>query len=122
MKIRIKGPSVRLRLSRSEVAQLVHDGIVEEETLFGTSTFKYAVRQTPSGSRLTAVFEQGTMILFVPRTLIRDWDTNDVVSIDEQMPVGESGSLYLLLEKDFKCLDHTTEDQSDNYLNPNQSC
>jgi len=27
-----------------------------------------------------------------------------------------------LLEKDFVCLDHTTEDQSDNYENPNTTC
>ena len=26
--------------------------------------------------------------------------------------------LYILIEKDFKCLDNTIEDQSDNYPNP----
>ena len=28
----------------------------------------------------------------------------------------------LLIEKDFVCLDHTLEDQSDNYANPNKVC
>jgi len=27
-----------------------------------------------------------------------------------------------LVEKDFICLDETTEDQSDNYENPNKTC
>jgi hypothetical protein len=26
------------------------------------------------------------------------------------------------VEKDFVCLDHTDEDQSDNYPNPNRTC
>jgi len=27
-----------------------------------------------------------------------------------------------LVEKDFQCLDHTLEDQSDMYHNPNKTC
>jgi hypothetical protein len=38
------------------------------------------------------------------------------------MPLGNGQSLKLLLEKDFVCLDHTDEDQSDNYPNPNKTC
>ena len=30
--------------------------------------------------------------------------------------------LFLLVEKDFVCLDNTFEDQSDNYPNPNAHC
>jgi hypothetical protein len=30
--------------------------------------------------------------------------------------------LFLLIEKDFVCLDNTFEDQSDNYPNPNAVC
>jgi hypothetical protein len=36
------------------------------------------------------------------------------------MPFFEDNSLYLLVEKDFVCLDETSEDQSDNYENPNK--
>jgi len=43
-----------------------------------------------------------------------------VVGFNAKMPVAENGSLYLLLEKDFVCLDETTEDQNDNYENPNK--
>jgi hypothetical protein len=35
----------------------------------------------------------------------------------------EDGTLLtLLIEKDFACLDHVDEDQSDNYPNPNKTC
>ncbi len=30
----------------------------------------------------------------------------------------EQGKLFLLVEKDFTCLDNVSEDQSDNYPNP----
>jgi hypothetical protein len=74
------------------------------------------------GDTLSASFEDGRLRLYVPEVLIRDWDINDRISIDANMPVGEGRTLYLLLEKDFQCLDQTTEDQSDNYINPNKSC
>jgi len=38
------------------------------------------------------------------------------------MKINDDQSLYLLIEKDFKCLDETTEDQSDNFENPNIAC
>jgi hypothetical protein len=121
MKIRIKGASVRIRLSKSEVALLVHQGRVEEFTPFGAGVFGYALQKVSSGSTLSATFEHDTITMFVPQSLIQDWDTNSIITIEGNMPVGED-SLYLLLEKDFQCIDQTTEDQSDNYINPNQIC
>ncbi len=122
MKIRIKGASVRFRLSRSEVAQLVHEGLIEELTPFGNATFSYALQRQENGSALSATFENGKITMMVPQSLIAGWDTNNLVTIDNYMPTGNGTDLYLLLEKDFQCIDATTEDQSDNYINPNQAC
>ena len=121
MKIRIKSASLRLRLSKSEVARLVKEGLVKEETPFPGSSFRYSVRKTLSGDALTATFDGGQITMLVPGSLIADWDNNTLISIEATMPVGVGG-LYLLLEKDFQCIDATTEDQSDNYINPNQIC
>jgi hypothetical protein len=38
------------------------------------------------------------------------------------MEIGNDKYLFLLVEKDFVCLDNTVEDQSDNYPNPNAVC
>lgn len=122
MKIRIKGSSIRFRLSKTEVTRLVHEGRVAEETRFGHGTFRYEAHKTADAKTLTASFKNGTICFAVPGHLIRTWDTDTVVSIDAQMPVGDGTYLYLLLEKDFQCLDGSAEDQSDNYINPNQSC
>lgn len=121
MKIRIKGPSVRIRLSRSEVAKLVQEGRVAEHTPFGQTAFHYVLQSRPDGEGLSAQLEGSTITMFVPQRLIQDWDTNDLITIDNYMPAGD-GQLYLLLEKDFQCIDATGEDQSDNYVNPNQTC
>jgi len=39
------------------------------------------------------------------------------------MDIGDDKHLYLLLEKDFKCIDAPAhEDQSDNFENPHKHC
>ncbi|GGN01531.1 hypothetical protein GCM10010967_39940 [Dyadobacter beijingensis] len=121
MKIRIHGNSVRFRLSKPEVAKLEQEGYLEETTDFGASQFDYAVRKTVNNA-LNAVFEQSKITLHVPESLLTGWTENSTVGFEENMPLGNGSSLYLLIEKDFKCLDNTHEDQSDNYDNPNQTC
>ena len=122
MKIRIRGASVRLRLSRPEVARIVGEGRIEEATPFAAGTFTYALQKTAEGDALTADFRSGTITMYVPQLLIKDWDTNAVVGMDAHMALPGGGTLHLLLEKDFQCIDQSAEDQSDNYENPNQHC
>ncbi len=59
--------------------------------------------------------------MFVPAELLKNWPDNNVVGFNTKMAVAEYTTLYLLLEKDFVCLDETAEDQSDNYENPNKT-
>lgn len=122
MKLRIKGNSLRIRLTKTEVSILADTGYLEEQTQFGSVAFVYALKSVDTGNELSASFEGNKMTLFVPAALIKDWPTNTVVGFDARIPLPENKTLYLLLEKDFVCLDETTEDQSDNYENPNKTC
>lgn len=122
MKVRIKGNSVRLRLSKTEVAKITTVGYLEERTLFGAHTFIYALERVDEGTGLTAGFDGGKLTMYVPQGLITDWELNDVITFESFMEVSESQQLHLLLEKDFQCIDNTSEDQSDNYTNPNKTC
>jgi hypothetical protein len=45
--------------------------------------------------------------------MVKEWEDTDKVGFEET-----AGTIYLLVEKDFKCLDNVAEDQSDNYPNP----
>lgn len=122
MKIRIQGDSIRIRLSKSEVNQLVNEGIVEEKTSFLNSSFGYCLKRIAGITELSATYETDKIIMFVPESILENWPTNNVVGFEAHMPISETDSLYLLLEKDFKCLDNTSEDQSDNFENPNKTC
>jgi hypothetical protein len=122
MKIRIKGNSIRIRLTKTEVNTISIAGYLQEETSFGNDSFIYALQRVEKGNALSAKLEQNKITLFVPAALTKDWPVNSIISFDAHMPIAGDKTLYLLLEKDFVCLDHTTEDQSDNYANPNKTC
>jgi hypothetical protein len=122
MKIRIRGNSVRIRLSRSEVDLFAKEGYVEERTEFVNSALVYAVKSA-AGETLSADFINGNITLYVPANRLQQWAATDLVGIDYNMPLPNGKQLYLLIEKDFKCIDAVvTEDQSDFYENPSKAC
>src|ERR1700756_3800499 len=111
MKIRIKGSSIRYRLTRSDVAR-AKEGYLEEQVDFAGTPLVYALQIT-EGQELTCSYINNKITLNVPRAAIESFSDTDVVGYDNQ-----DGGVYLLVEKDFTCLDEVDEDQSDNYPNP----
>ncbi len=123
MKIRIRGNSMRIRLSRTEVDNFGKDGYVEEQTNFGTSVFTYALERKAGINALAADFANGKMTMLVPEAMAIEWTTTETVGYNNNMDLGNGEQLFLLLEKDFKCIDSSVmEDQSDNYENPLHTC
>jgi hypothetical protein len=122
MKLRIKANSIRIRLTKTEVSTLASTGYLEEQTLFANNKFVYALQTVTNGNELSASLDTNKITMDVPAALIKGWPVNNVVGFNTNMPVNGTGNLYLLLEKDFVCLDETTEDQTDNYENPNKTC
>jgi hypothetical protein len=118
MKIRIKGNSIRIRLTRSEVERFGKEAYIEDCTQFGTSQFCYALKKSGEQQALTASFENNRITMEMPAAWAEEWIDTERVGYESNMPLDNGGQLYLLLEKDFVCLDNTTEDQSDNYPNP----
>ncbi|WP_114940675.1 DUF7009 family protein [Mucilaginibacter endophyticus] len=112
MKIRIKGNSLRYRLTKTDVERFDTNGYLEEVTQFGARTFKYALQRS-SNNALTADFDDDTITMYMPVTMALEWTSTDRVGYENN-----TSSMYLLIEKDFKCLDNVAEDQSDNYPNP----
>lgn len=112
MKIRIKGNSLRYRLSKTDVQNFYTNGYIEETTSFGTQVLKYALQRS-TGNSLTASFNDNTITVFMPVQMANEWATTERVGYENK-----ESQLYLLIEKDFQCLDEVAEDQSDNYPNP----
>ena len=119
MKIRIKGNSIRFRLSQTEVLQLAETHKVAETTCFGPEqVFGYTLEAQEGISNLQASFNAGTIVMYLPLEAARTWHTDAHIGFENQVEVAPGVALHLLLEKDFTCLDTTVEDQSDNYPNP----
>jgi hypothetical protein len=112
MKIRIKGNSLRYRLTKSDIEHFSKVGYIEETIYFGSQKLIYALQRYQE-DELTADFNGQQIVLYVPGYMANEWTTTDRVGFENN-----NGALYLLIEKDFKCLDNVEEDQSDNYPNP----
>lgn len=112
MKIRIKGNSLRYRLTKSDMYRLANEGYLEDKTDFGGRELVYVIQKTNSKS-LSAFFNDNVICLQMPGQIITELDTTDKIGFE-----GKEGNLQLLVEKDFTCLDEVDEDQSDNYPNP----
>lgn len=118
MKIRIKGNSLRYRLTRPEVERFSTSGLVEERANFGSAALSYALCSTDAGE-LSATLKDNRITLYLPAALVDEWVRTDKVGFEYRMPLnGTEETLYLLVEKDYTCLDHVEEDQSDHYPNP----
>jgi hypothetical protein len=122
MKLRIKGNSLRLRVSRPEVVRLLAGECLEETIHFAPETrakFTYALQQDPSVSRPTVQYEESNVTILIPIDQANTWAVTDQVGIAEDIRLGDLGTLALLIEKDFACLDRSEEDNVDTFPNPN---
>ncbi len=117
MKLRIRGNSIRLRLTQTEVATLAEQGLVEEKTDFGHGqVFVYAVAVSSKSEAVTADFQNNRISIFIPQTIAETWANSEDVGIS-----ANQGVLKLLIEKDFNCLiKRNTEDDSDTFPHPKE--
>jgi len=117
MKLRIKGNSIRYRLTKTDIDTFAQEGVVEERTEIGPSLFIYSLQRSDE-STLSAMLENNKITIYMPEAMANEWINTERVGYDHHISLPSGNKLYLLLEKDFKCLDETIEDQSDNYENP----
>lgn len=123
MKIRIKGNSIRFRLTKTEIANFGRNGYLEEKTEFpGGPAFIYRLERKVGINTLEAAFNGTCIVLQVPENIAAEWTGTETIGFNHTLALPGGKELFLLIEKDFVCLDHTFEDQSDNYPNPNKTC
>ena len=125
MKLRIRGNTVRLRLSRGEIDALARDGHVEDAVEFGPSAGErlvYRIEAKGEASHPTATFAHGGIVITLPATVAVEWARSDRVGVEGEQPVGDGKSLRILVEKDFACLQpRAGEDDTDAFANPSGS-
>lgn len=119
MKLRIKGDSLRLRLSQTELQTFAETGRVADSIRFpGGRSLSYVLTKDAVVGEVTADFAEDAITVRLPAALAQEWAGSDRVGM-EQRQVLEGGELRLLIEKDFQCLtERPGEDESDNFPHP----
>lgn len=123
MKLRIKGNSLRLRLTQSEVAEFKERGNVSDGIIFSsTNTLQYLLAQH-RGTTYQASFQEGQIKIEIPNTEASKWCNDEQqVGIYAELLMEDGHSLSITIEKDFQCLtERPGEDESDLFVNPSTS-
>ena len=121
MKLRIRGNTLRLRLSRSEVDLVGQGKEVEESTSFpGGGKLQYVLRQSSSKTSVVKTNEgdRSCINVIVDQYKAKEWAKSEEVGLFGAEPL-VLGSLELLIEKDFACLNpREGSEDSDRYPTP----
>ena len=122
MKLRIKGNSIRLRISRSELTRLIEEGRIADTTFFGveeSARLTYALEQSDAvGSTQLAARPQEVAVV-LPRGVASAWAEGEEVGVYATVDLGPRGALELMVEKDYACLDLSEAENVDTFPNPN---
>lgn len=119
MKLRIRGNSLRIRVSQTELEQISRDGAASDAIRFDSGAgLEYGIEVSASG-RLAARFTGTEIRVIVPARALGRWLAPEEVSISGEQPLASGGSLKILVEKDFTCLTpREGEDDTDLFPNP----
>jgi hypothetical protein len=121
MKLRIKGNSLRLRVSRSELARFQAGGRIAETIHFTAApeaTLTYALESALTPSPVSVRYGPREVTVILSKDRARIWGGQSEVGVYTTLDMGPPGSLEVVVEKDFACLDRSDEDNSDTFANP----
>lgn len=121
MKIRIKGNSLRLRLSQTDVSQFRQRGFIQDTIVFGIETHQKLTYRlaTHEGSTIEVSYDQEMITVFVPISIGNEWAQSKQVGFSTTLVIDEENVLSILVEKDFQCMQpRPGEDESDLYAHP----
>jgi len=122
MKLRVKGNSIRLRLTQSEVKRMQTEKKVCESIDFGEdAVFYYELRSERCNKKMQPILKSNQITIVVDQEVINDWADSDQVSISGNYKISDQNDMILLVEKDFKCLSPRDEDETDMFPHPDQN-
>ncbi len=120
MKLRIHGNSIRLRLTRSEVARFTAEGRVEASLKFGPDASQRLVYSLEAVSEITELCVHGSaerLMICVPSAIAQEWSHSDRVGVSARQRLDGQSELEVLVEKEFRRL-HGAKFNPDLYPNP----
>lgn len=104
MKLRICGDSIRLRLKISEVERIAASESVVERMHLPDSMLTYSLEVSEDGG-FAVTLNDRSLVITLPKADVEKWARTDEISLLSELPLANAGSLSLLVEKDFTCLE-----------------
>ena len=121
MKLRIRGNSIRLRLTQSEVNQFLNQGSVADSIQFGIgpeNLLRYQLK-IDFCDHLQVSYAPQQITILVPEQQGLIWANTQEVSMEHPFDIGSDKTLKILVEKDFQCLVvRSGEEDKDTFPNP----
>jgi len=100
MKLRIRGNSIRLQLTKTELAKLAEKGRIEDTVRFSSEqSLRYGIEVRPTGA-VTAAYADGALVVTLPKARLELWRRPGEVSVEGSQPVGGGKVLQIVLEAD----------------------
>lgn len=125
MKLRIRGNSLRFRLTQGEVARLLAEGKISESVHFSSSLedrLTYLLETSKDAPKVFASLRGAEVHIRIPAAEAAEWASTAQVGIEQTQFIGTETGLRIVIEKDFRCLQpRLEEDESDNFPNPETS-
>lgn len=121
MKLRLKGDSLRIRLSRTEINSLVQSGRVMDATHFPDgSVLEFGIESTDTAATLAIRRSDSRLCVLIPEQTATEWAEGDEVGVESMLLLADGQrTLHVLVEKDFQCLHKRPgEDERDMFPNP----
>jgi hypothetical protein len=121
MKLRIKGNSLRLRVSRSELALLLGGDRIEETIHFTAAPeakLTYALDSAVQSAPVSVEYGPQAVTVVLSKDQACVWGSESEVGVYGELDYGHAGLLEVIVEKDFACLDRSDEDNIDTFANP----
>ncbi|MDQ3142901.1 MAG: hypothetical protein M3Q56_11720 [Bacteroidota bacterium] len=125
MKLRTAHNSLRLRINQLELETLRQAKKLFDYVQFTeheNDRIEYEIRSSLIPEILVQ-FAKNRITVEIPEFLFNQWTETDLVGIDHTIVLTDGLRLFVLIEKDFKCLTpRMNEDEALNFENPLSEC
>ncbi len=121
MKIRIENNSLKLRVAQSDPGRLIEADRIETTACLGTdeeATLRHALEDRATAERTKLRYRPGETAVVLSSSRLKPWKESEHVGIYATIGLGIRGSLDILVERDYACLDLSDAENVDSFPYP----
>ncbi len=110
MKLRFRENTIRLRVNRREVSNLVSGQPLEEEVCFPGGGHISYVLEPSEFNRPSASFQQDVIRIAAPRKELHEWASGEAIGMYFELPA-RNAPLKVSIEKDLECIEGAVDER-----------